>query len=92
VITSSKVVFSTVEGLLGLCFIRENDAPVGERLLPARKVAAHLCARNMDRENQSDLNSELGSVIHFLFGSALSRSRGSLLGSSNSSFLFQVSI
>ena len=65
VITSSKVVFSTVESLLGLCFIRENDAPVGERLLPARKVAAHLCARNMDRENQSDLNSELGSVIHF---------------------------
>ena len=80
-----------LKALLRLCFIRENDTPVGRKAPPpSRKVAARLYARNMYRENQSGLNSELGSVVSF-FGSTLSQSRSSLLGSSSSSFLFQVS-
>jgi hypothetical protein len=87
---SSKLFFSTVARLAETCFIREIDTPVGGRLLRARRVAACLC-KKYALEYRSDLDSELGFVIHFIRYHTQS-SRSSLLGSSNSFILFQVSI
>ena len=50
-----------------------------------------LVCKKYVRERQSDLNSELGSVIHFIRFRTQS-SRSYLLGLSGSSFLFRVSI